>query len=72
MRTPRMIVLAACLIAMQAVAAETNLERLQDEAVERLQAYVRIDTVNPPGNESRGVEYLAQLLSSAGIKYETA
>jgi acetylornithine deacetylase/succinyl-diaminopimelate desuccinylase-like protein len=67
-----MIVLAACLIAMQAVAAETNLERLQDEAVERLQAYVRIDTVNPPGNESRGVEYLAQLLSSAGIKYETA
>jgi hypothetical protein len=36
-----------------------------------LQACVRIDTVNPPGNESRGVEYLARLLASAGIKHET-
>ena len=60
------------LMAMQAQAGERDLERLQDEAVERLQAYVRIDTVNPPGNESRGVEYLAQLLASAGIKVETA
>jgi acetylornithine deacetylase/succinyl-diaminopimelate desuccinylase-like protein len=72
MRNPILVALVTGLMAMQVQAGERDLERLQDEAVERLQAYVRIDTVNPPGNESRGVEYLAQLLASAGIKYETA
>lgn len=41
-------------------------------AVPHLLAYLRIDTVNPPGNESRGVAYLAKLLEAAGIEYETA
>ena len=72
MRNPILVALIAALMAMPVQAGERDLERLQDEAVERLQAYVRIDTVNPPGNESRGVEYLAQLLAAAGIKYETA
>lgn len=47
----------------------------QDFAVEapgRLQQYLRIDTINPPGNESRGVEFLASILGEAGIDYETA
>lgn len=43
-----------------------------DAAVPNLQGYVRVDTVNPPGNESRGVAYLAQILDKAGIAYETA
>ncbi len=43
-----------------------------DSATERLQEYLRIDTINPPGNESRGVAFLAQLLDEAGIGYETA
>lgn len=43
-----------------------------DPLVERLQSYLRIDTVNPPGNESRGVAFLADLLSEAGIPFETA
>jgi acetylornithine deacetylase/succinyl-diaminopimelate desuccinylase-like protein len=72
MRNPILAAVVTGLMATQAQAAERDLERLQDEAVERLQAYVRIDTVNPPGNESRGVEYLARLLASAGIEYETA
>jgi acetylornithine deacetylase/succinyl-diaminopimelate desuccinylase-like protein len=38
----------------------------------RLQEYIRIDTINPPGNESRGVAYLAGILEAAGIDYETA
>ena len=37
----------------------------------RLANYLQIDTINPPGNESRGVDYLATLLEQAGIRYET-
>ena len=40
--------------------------------VSHLQKYLQIDTVNPPGNESRGVEYLGQLLDNAGIPYQSA
>ena len=32
----------------------TDLSALQDQAIERLQEYVRVDTINPPGNETRG------------------
>ena len=42
-------------------------QRLQDEAVARLQEYVRIDTTNPPGNEARGVAWLAGILRAEGI-----
>ncbi|MBO6554861.1 MAG: M20/M25/M40 family metallo-hydrolase [Pseudomonadales bacterium] len=43
-----------------------------DSATERLQEYLRIDTINPPGSESKGVAFLARLLDEAGISYETA
>lgn len=43
-----------------------------DTATQRLQEYIRIDTINPPGNESLGVAYLGGLLEEAGISYETA
>ena len=43
-----------------------------DQITERLQEYLRIDTINPPGNESRGVVYLGGLLEEAGIPYQTA
>jgi acetylornithine deacetylase/succinyl-diaminopimelate desuccinylase-like protein len=47
-------------------------DALQDEAVERLQDYIRINTINPPGNESRAVDFLARILEQEGIEYETA
>ena len=40
-----------------------------DEAVQRLSAYLQVDTVNPPGNESRGVAYLAGILDAEGIEH---
>ncbi len=43
----------------------------QHEAVGRLAEYVRVDTVNPPGNESRGVDFLASVLDREGIAYQT-
>ena len=41
---------------------------LGDDAVKHLQALIRIDTTNPPGNETPAAEYMAELLSSAGLQ----
>lgn len=54
------------------VAQEVDLERLQDEAVERTREYLRINTVNPPGNEVRGVRYFAEIFDRAGIAWDSA
>src|SRR5262245_41147367 len=40
---------------------------LRDEATALLQALLRLDTVNPPGNESRAAELLRDYLSKSGI-----
>lgn len=66
-------VAVACLLLAGALPAQdVDRERLQSEAVDRLQGYVRLDTTNPPGNETLGVEYLAGLLDAEGIDYQTA
>jgi acetylornithine deacetylase/succinyl-diaminopimelate desuccinylase-like protein len=40
---------------------------LRDEAVELLQALIRVDTVNPPGNETGAAEVLRDYLEPFGI-----
>ena len=45
---------------------------LDDEAVKWLQAYLQVDTTNPPGNESRAVEFYASILEQEGIAYQSA
>ena len=42
----------------------------REEAVRFLCGYIRIDTVNPPGNEIRGAQYLKQILDREGISSE--
>jgi len=44
----------------------------EDQAVAWLQALIRTDTINPPGNESRAVEFYARIFDAYGIEYETA
>jgi len=44
----------------------------QDLVLERLMEYLAIETVNPPGNETRGVEFFARIFDEEGIPYETA
>lgn len=51
---------------------DAELGRLQDEAIERLQAYIRVNTINPPGNESRGVEFFGEIFRQEGIPFESA
>jgi len=42
----------------------------RDEAVKILAGFVRIDTSNPPGNETKGAEYLKSILDREGIPSE--
>jgi acetylornithine deacetylase/succinyl-diaminopimelate desuccinylase-like protein len=37
-----------------------------------LQEFVRIDTINPPGNESRAVAFLGAILTAEGIPWQSA
>ncbi len=49
-----------------------NAQSIEDEALDWLQAFVQIDTINPPGNEIRAVKFIADILESEGIPYQTA
>jgi acetylornithine deacetylase/succinyl-diaminopimelate desuccinylase-like protein len=43
---------------------------VEAETLRHFQALVRIDTTNPPGNETQAVEYLKQVLDKEGIPYQ--
>jgi len=43
---------------------------LRDEAVELLQALIRLDTVNPPGNETAAAELMRAYLEPFGVECE--
>lgn len=63
---------AALLLILTSVcfAAEDNLP-LSDRVVRLLSDLVRLDTTNPPGNETRAAEYLKQVAAQFGIPSET-
>jgi acetylornithine deacetylase/succinyl-diaminopimelate desuccinylase-like protein len=48
-----------------------NFDELRDETIRHLRALLRIDTSNPPGNESLAVAYLAEILTQEGIPFIT-
>src|SRR5579863_4099075 len=54
-------------------AAEPTLDwtALNAESIAKLREYIRIDTSNPPGNESRGVAWYAKIFDAEGIPYQT-
>jgi len=47
-------------------------EPLDAEALGWLQAFIRVDTTNPPGNETRAVNFLGRILDTEGIAYQSA
>lgn len=53
-------------------AQQVDLERLQQEAVERTRDYLRVNTVNPPGNEVRGVRFFGEIFDEAGVAWDSA
>ena len=40
------------------------------ETITNLSAFIRVDTVNPPGNETRGAQFLKAILDREGIPSE--
>ena len=61
-----------CLLVATSAPAQVPAPALQDEAVRWLQSYIRVDTINPPGNEAAGVQFFKAILDAEGIPYETA
>ncbi len=66
MRALLILILFAALLATRGLRADTLEERTQRYLVDLL----RIDTTNPPGNETRVVEYLRKVAATEGISSE--
>lgn len=59
---------SAILVVPALVRAEAiDWQHVSDEALEHLQAYIRVDTSNPPGNETAAAELLRSWLAAEGI-----
>jgi acetylornithine deacetylase/succinyl-diaminopimelate desuccinylase-like protein len=68
---PQLLALTTGLL-LQATALTVFANEFANQAPQRLQGYLQVNTINPPGNEVRGVAYLGKLLEAADIAYETA
>jgi acetylornithine deacetylase/succinyl-diaminopimelate desuccinylase-like protein len=64
------VVFACGIIHAQAPSAQPNLDKLGDEAQGWLADMIRINTVNPPGNEAAVAKYIASIFQKEGISYE--
>ena len=64
--------LSLALAAAPSLRAQTQPDwaRVEQETLAHFQALLRLDTSNPPGNETRAVEYLEQVLQREGIAYQ--
>jgi len=62
--------LALLLISSSAIAQSLNPQKSQDEAVRFLSELIKLDTQDPPGNESRVAHYIEGVLKSEGIASE--
>jgi acetylornithine deacetylase/succinyl-diaminopimelate desuccinylase-like protein len=73
---PHSFRLAAVGIAVLALTSVTGAQApsanatLEAETMQHFQALLRIDTSSPPGNETKAVEYLKQVLDKEGIPYQ--
>jgi acetylornithine deacetylase/succinyl-diaminopimelate desuccinylase-like protein len=72
---PRIVAIFVSLVAIsltaQTASSTPDPDKAQAEAAHFLADLVRIDTQDPPGNESRVAEYLQKTLQGEGIDAET-
>jgi acetylornithine deacetylase/succinyl-diaminopimelate desuccinylase-like protein len=75
-RSPLLVSLALCALASQAKAqsspASSDWPALERDAVEKLSAYIHVDTTNPPGNEIRAAQWYAKIFEAEGIPFQIA
>jgi len=62
--------LGAIAMSLQAQQAKPDFDAAHKEAVQILQGFIRVDTSNPPGNETKGAVYLKEILDKEGIASE--
>ena len=71
---PRALIITALLVAGVTATprgqAPIDWTSIEIETLRHFQALVRLDTSNPPGNETRAVDYLKQVLDQEGLPYE--
>jgi acetylornithine deacetylase/succinyl-diaminopimelate desuccinylase-like protein len=76
LRTLASTLLAAALAALAVLPAtaqqQVDMAKLEDEAVSRIEEYIRINTTNPPGNEDQTMKFFARILTAEGIPFDTA
>lgn len=68
MRQFVLVLVIFSLLLVRSLQAQT----IEDEATGWLQNFIRVDTVNPPGNESRAVDFIAAILDAEGIAWQSA
>ena len=49
-------------LALLAISCCAAAQSVEDDALVWLQAFLKVDTINPPGNESRAVEFIGNIL----------
>lgn len=54
----------------QSTTTSPDWHALENEAVQKLAAYVRVDTTNPPGNEIGAAQWFAKIFQAEGIRYQ--
>src|SRR4051812_18665356 len=63
------ILLFACAVA--AATQTIDWPKVNEETLRHYQAVIRMDTTDPPGNETRAVEYVKKVLEAEGIPVVT-
>src|SRR5438093_1075725 len=61
---------AAAFTATARAQAPIDWKAIEAETLRHFQALVKIDTSNPPGNETRAVAYVKEVLDQEGIPYQ--
>jgi acetylornithine deacetylase/succinyl-diaminopimelate desuccinylase-like protein len=65
---PNRLALALLLLSPFCAVGQTpDWNKINEEAMRHFQALVRLDTTNPPGNETRVVDYVKKVLETEGI-----
>jgi acetylornithine deacetylase/succinyl-diaminopimelate desuccinylase-like protein len=72
LRTAVLVAVCAAIPTLTLAQQAVDMAKLQDEAVKRIEQYIRINTTNPPGNEDQTMKFFAKILTQEGIPFETA
>jgi acetylornithine deacetylase/succinyl-diaminopimelate desuccinylase-like protein len=54
------------------ISSQLRASEYAQQAAQRLSDYIQVNTTNPPGNETRGAQFIAAIFDAEGIDYETA